>query len=364
MSETFNLETYLTGGISSIISSIIRATLHNPKESLYMTQYAISAKKAALKRADRANKDEHIPPFLIASITSSCNLHCKGCYARENKACTDTAACNQMTAAEWSTVFEEAADLGVSFILLAGGEPFTRYDVIETAGNVRSILFPIFTNGMMMDEKYMKLLDRCRNLLPVISIEGDARMTDARRGDGIYRQLIGTMNTLTQNGILFGTSVTVTTENLAAVISETFLNNLAEKGCKAVIYVEYVPADIKSAALAIGDTEREQISEKLGYLREQYPEMLFISFPSDEKSSGGCLAAGRGFFQINSHGGAEPCPFSPYSDVNVKEYGLRGAIRSRLFSALQNGELLTGDHSGGCVLFEKRRQVEELLPAK
>ena len=27
--------------------------------------------------------------------------------------------------------------------------------------------------------------------------------------------------------------------------------------------------------------------------------------------------------EANSHGGAEPCPFSPYSDINVKETSLR-----------------------------------------
>jgi MoaA/NifB/PqqE/SkfB family radical SAM enzyme len=50
--------------------------------------------------------------------------------------------------------------------------------------------------------------------------------------------------------------------------------------------------------------------------------MIFISFPGDEKTSGGCLAAGRGFFHINSHGGAEPCPASPYSDINVRDSSL------------------------------------------
>ena len=96
-------------------------------------------------------------------------------------------------------------------------------------------------------------------------------------------------------------------------------------------------------------------------LRETYTEMVFISFPGDEKSSGGCVAAGRGFFHINSHGGAEPCPFSPYSDVNVKDTSLREAIRSPLFKALNEGDVLKDDHKGGCVLFEKRDQVEALL---
>ena len=89
--------------------------------------------------------------------------------------------------------------------------------------------------------------------------------------------------------------------------------------------------------------------------------MVYISFPGDEKSSGGCVAAGRGFFHINSHGGAEPCPFSPYSDINVRETSLREALRSPLFMALQSGGILSDDHEGGCVLYEKREQVEALL---
>lgn len=73
------------------------------------------------------------------------------------------------------------------------------------------------------------------------------------------------------------------------------------------------------------------------------------------------MAAGRGFFHINSHGGAEPCPFSPYSDINVCETSLREAMQSRLFRALRDGDFLDDDHVGGCVLYEKREQVETLL---
>ena len=92
--------------------------------------------------------------------------------------------------------------------------------------------------------------------------------------------------------------------------------------------------------------------------------MVFVSFPGDEKSSGGCIAAGRGFFHINSHGGAEPCPFSPYSDVNVRDTSLKDAMQSGLFQALRDGNLLADDHDGGCVLYEKREQVEGLLRSR
>ena len=89
--------------------------------------------------------------------------------------------------------------------------------------------------------------------------------------------------------------------------------------------------------------------------------MVYISFPGDEKSSGGCVAAGRGFFHINSHGGVEPCPFSPYSDVNIRNTSLKEALHSPLFMALRDGGILNDDHEGGCVLYEKRELVESLL---
>ena len=85
------------------------------------------------------------------------------------------------------------------------------------------------------------------------------------------------------------------------------------------------------------------------------------AFPGDEKGAGGCVAAGRGFFHVNSHGGAEPCPFSPYSDVNVRDSSLREAMKSPLFTALRSGDVLLDDHEGGCVLYEKRELVEALM---
>ena len=104
--------------------------------------------------------------------------------------------------------------------------------------------------------------------------------------------------------------------------------------------------------------------ENIGRLREEYEDMLFLSFPGDEKSSGGCLAAGRGFFHINSHGGAEPCPASPYSDINVKDTSLLEALNSKLFKSLREGSLLIDEHDGGCVLFEHENEVQKLLNNK
>ncbi len=357
----FNLGKYLTGGVERIVKEAVRATLTDPRESVFMARFALSSREASRKRAKEETNGENIPPFLIASITSSCNLHCAGCYSRQNHACTDAEPVNQLTAQDWENIFSEAGELGISFILLAGGEPLLRRDVIEAAGNYPEILFPVFTNGTLLGDEYIRLFDKKRNLIPILSIEGRLEKTDERRGTGVYMRVKEAMERIRKNQLIFGASVTATTANLREITGKEFLDELRKEGCKAVIYVEFVPVTEESKDLAPGDAEREYMKERLSAIREEYPDMVFISFPGDEKSSGGCLAAGRGFFHINSHGGAEPCPFSPYSDINVKDTSLRQALRSPLFSALRGRDVLMEEHSGGCVLFERRESVEAIL---
>ena len=361
MNEPFDIQEYMTKGVERVVAEALKATLKDPRESAFMLKFAAASRAASKKREKAEKKGEHIPPFLIASITSKCNLHCAGCYSRCNHATVDGEPVSQLTDEEWYRIFEEADDLGISFILLAGGEPMLRRDIIKAAAKRPNILFPIFTNGTYMDEPYFDLFDQSRNLLPIMSIEGEKEITDARRGSGIYDRLIANMDELHRRGLIFGASVTVTTENIREVSSEAFLKSLADRGCKAVIFVEFVPVTEDSKELAPGEGERAYLRGEIERLRRDHPEMVYISFPGDEKSSGGCVAAGRGFFHINSHGGAEPCPFSPYSDVNVRNTSLRDAMHSPLFTALRNGDILLDDHEGGCVLYEKRDLVESLL---
>ena len=364
MKEGTDLQTYMTKGVERIVSEVLRATLKDPRESAFMVKFAAASRAASKKRAAAEKTGEHIPAFLLASITSQCNLHCAGCYSRSNHATVDGEPAEQLTAREWGKLFDEAEELGISFVFLLGGEPLLRRDVVEEAAGRPHILFPVFTNGTYMDEQYMELFDQCRNLVPVMSIEGDEAVTDARRGEGVYGRLMANMEVLQKKRLLFGASVTVTTQNIREVTDRTYIEKLAADGCKAMFFVEYVPVDGTSMALAPGDEERKYLNDTVAVLREEYPEMVFISFPGDEKSSGGCLSAGRGFFHINSHGGAEPCPASPYSDVNVRDRSLREALQSPLFSALRTSGILMDDHVGGCVLHEKKHLVEALTYLK
>ena len=361
--KTFDLGEYLSNGVEKIVKGIMKASLKNPKQSLFLLQYAKDSKKARTLRKQKQIEGKHIPPFLISSITNQCNLHCKGCYARANHSCHDVASESHgiLTSEQWSQIFTQAAELGIEFILLAGGEPLMRKDVLIEAGKHRNILFPIFTNGTLLNEEYIQLYAKNRNLIPILSIEGQKETTDERRGVGVYDKLCDTMQSLHNHGILFGASVTVNQRNAMEVTSEGFMKDLAQRGCKGVVFVEYVPVDSTANELALDEDMRQYMLNQINELRQNQQELVLIAFPGDEKSSGGCLAAGRGFFHINAHGGAEPCPFSPYSDTSLKEVTLEEALRSPLFQRLQENGNLEQEHIGGCVLFEQKDIVQRLL---
>ncbi|MCD2492601.1 radical SAM protein [Lacrimispora sp. NSJ-141] len=366
--QEFRLERYLTSGVERLVKEITEASDRFSPERIFMVKYALAVKKAGKRREKAEKMGEHIPPFLIASITERCNLHCRGCYARANHACGGQEDGGEMlrelTKKQWGNIFSQAVDLGVSFILLAGGEPLVRRDVLEEAARHESIMFPVFTNGTLLDTECGEAFASGKNLIPILSMEGGQETTDLRRGTGIYSHLVQLMEGLKEQKKIFGVSVTVTCRNLEEVMSNAFIQDIKERGCRAVIFVEYVPVEKGTSELAPGEEERCRMDETVQRLRKKYEDMIFISFPGDEKASGGCLAAGRGFFHINARGGAEPCPFAPYSDTDLLHTSLRDALGSPLFQRLRTEGILEKDHKGGCVLFGQEQSVKNIWENK
>ncbi|EMS72763.1 radical SAM/SPASM domain-containing protein [Ruminiclostridium cellobioparum] len=359
--ENFVLSDYMGSRIGNVVKGAIKSSFTNPKEAVIIMKYLMTSKNAKMKRDNFEKNGEHIPSFLIASITNNCNLYCKGCYARANHSCGEHMEDSQMSGEQWNNIFTQAEELGVLFILLAGGEPLLRRDVIKLAAKHDRLLFPVFTNGTMIDEEYLKLFDKKRNVVPVLSIEGGRQQTDDRRGAGTYDTLVALMDSLKAKGILFGASVTVTTENIGTVTSTAFAEMLFSRGCRALLYVEYVPVDKQTKHLAPTAADRAVLEQSKESLRSAFDEMIFISFPGDEQYAGGCLAAGKSFFHVNSNSGAEPCPFSPYSDISLKEHSLLESIHSQFFRRLKDSGLLDGEHEGGCLLFEREAELKNLL---
>lgn len=362
--QNFDLGSYMSVSISRIMTKAYKNVLSNPREARFAYKMQrLFGKSEARRKKIREREGVDIPPFLISSISTQCNLHCKGCYARSNGIAEDEASDRKSTLSpdQWQTIFKDAADLGINFSLLAGGEPMMHKDILEKVAEVKDMIFPIFTNGTLIGPSYIEFLRRHLNMVPIISIEGTAMGTDERRGKGVFKRALQSMAELKGEDLFFGTSITVTTENMEQVTSDEFIDQLRGYGCKIVFYVEYVPTEAGTEHLAFDDSDVEKMETTLECLRKEYSDIIFLSFPGDEKALGGCLASGRGFFHIGPDGSAEPCPFSPFSDSNVAETGVLKALQSPLFRKIRAAKALGWEHTGGCTLYEHREEVEALL---
>lgn len=357
-----DLNVYIEQGISSIAAALSNFYISEGGSTDFLVSLIPTLAISTERRQNYEENGHHIPPFLIASIASKCNLRCAGCYARAGGMCSENQGDKELSAQEWKKVLTEASELGVSFVLLAGGEPLLRRDIVGLAADFSNIIFPIFTNGTLLDEAYIELFKMHRNLIPVFSIEGDAKDTDLRRGEGVSTNVEKAMNDLHTRGILFAASVTVTNRNLNTVVTGSFLKDLRSKGCGAVFFVEYVPAEKGTEALVLSPDEAENLNIAVSGFKAQFTDMNILAFPGDENYIGGCLAAGRGFFHVNPFGGAEACPFSPFSKLNVKEHSILEILESPFFEEVRRiGREDAMQHSGGCALFNHENEIRHLI---
>ncbi len=76
MEEQFDIQGYLAKNVEKLVRDAVKATFRNPRESAFMAKFAAASAKATSRRLNEEKEGLHVPPFLIASITSSCNLHC------------------------------------------------------------------------------------------------------------------------------------------------------------------------------------------------------------------------------------------------------------------------------------------------
>ena len=360
----FDLAAYMGGSIRRIMATAYKNVLSNPREAKFaFRMQKLFAKSEKTRKKVKEQEGLDVPPFLISSISTTCNLHCKGCYARSNGIAQDETDNRKATLSpeQWRNIFAEAAGMGINFSLLAGGEPMLRKDILEAVAEVKDMIFPIFTNGTLIGPSYLDFLRKHLNMVPIISIEGTAMGTDERRGKGVFLRAMQSMEQLRQEDLFFGTSITVTTENYRMVTSDVFIGQLRSYGCKIVFFIEYVPTEAGTEHLAFSDEHVAEMEQLLEMRRNEYSDIIFLSFPGDEKALDGCLASGRGFFHIGPDGSAEPCPFSPYSDSNVAEMGLRHALQSPLFRKIRAAKALGWEHTGGCTLFEHREEIELMI---
>ncbi|MCX6097474.1 MAG: radical SAM protein [Caldiserica bacterium] len=129
--------------VRALFSDAVRITLRDPSVAAFFVRMRRAQLTAERRRTQLAEEGVHVPPFMILSVTSRCNLACAGCYAEAQERREES----DMTPAELLSVVRQGNDLGVGIMLLGGGEPMTRAgDLLLIAHNIPDVMFPVLTN--------------------------------------------------------------------------------------------------------------------------------------------------------------------------------------------------------------------------
>ena len=336
----------------------LRITLRNPRIAVRAPRLVWHQWRAARRRRRHERTGTHVPPFVIYSVTGKCNLDCDGCYDK----LLHRSDRPELTDDQMRRVLNEARELGVSVVLLAGGEPLLRRELLRITADYPQTLFLLFTNGSLLDDDQIDRLRRQHHVVPVLSIEGDETKTDDRRGAGTYQHVISAMARLRRRRVFFGTSTTLTRANFDMHLDEAHLRDLIRKGCRLFYSINYVPVQQGTDHLQLEPEQVHELERRLAVFRKKLPA-IFIAFPHDEMALGGCLAAGRGFLHINAYGDVEPCPFSPYSDTNLGRTSFADALASPLLQSILSSGVVLDETDGRCALWKRRSWVEALFEA-
>lgn len=296
-----------------------------------------------------------VPWAILIDPTEACNLRCKGCWAGDYQ---PHSLSNELL----DRVFTEAEKLGIYFIVLSGGEPTVRKDdIIKLAEKHKNQVFHLFTNGTLIDQKFIDDVKRVGNVTFAISIDGLKEKTDARRGKGTFDKVMHTMDLLRENGVPFGYSATYTRENTEEVGSDEFVDMLIDKGCYWGWYFTYIPIgkDVDLEFMATPD-QRKYMFERINYIRAN-KELFAIDFWNDGEYSGGCIAGGRRYLHINAAGDVEPCAFIHYSNVNIKDTSLEDALKSPIMRSYQKRQPFNTDMLRPCPLIDNPEKLLEIV---
>jgi MoaA/NifB/PqqE/SkfB family radical SAM enzyme len=354
-------ESYFSRLLSeSITSTFLQATRLIASDLSLLpaaTRFLSVQKNAADRRNELEGEGIQVPAVIMLSITGRCNLACTGCYMQA----LHRKEAPEMTREQIRTLVNQGSELGVSVLVLAGGEPLVRKDDILTlAREFPDMIIAVYTNGVLIDQDLVSSFRDLKNIIPLISIEGEKNVTDARRSEGVYDTAMRSFSLMKRNCLFFGCSVTITRMNFDEVTGDVFVSGMIRQGCRIFSYVEYVPIQEGTGELVPDDSQRAELIRLMAEYQEKY-SALFISFPGDEKMFGGCLSAGRGFLHISPSGDLEPCPAAPFSDVNITRVPLKEALRSRFLSRIRDNHSILSESEGGCALWKNREWVWSIL---
>lgn len=217
------------------------------------------------------------PLGLLAELTHRCPLACPYCsnpLALENRA-------DELDAATWARVFQEAAGLGVLQVHLSGGEPAARRDLVEivAAAHTAGLYTNLITSAIGLDLKRLARLQA----LGLDHVQLSLQDTDAAGADriadyaGAHASKLAFAQSVVELGLAFTVNAVIHRANIDRVAALVELAASLGAGRVEIAHTQYYGWALRNRqALMPTRAQVHQAMQQVEEIRPRYADRLSI----------------------------------------------------------------------------------------
>ena len=198
--------------------------------------------------------------FAEVDVTDNCNLRCKHCYHFLGKNDFKT---QELPIHVWEKRFNELSKSGIRNILLVGGEPALRIDVLMIADKVFPFVWVITNGTIKIPEEFNHRL--------FVSIDGSQKTNDSIRGKGVFSKVM--KNYSGDKRVVI--NMTITRDNYKEL--EDVVKIAKENGFNGVVCNICAGGTNVSIPMFVRKKERETIIRELKRVKTLYPKDFLLS---------------------------------------------------------------------------------------
>lgn len=267
---------------------------------------------------------------VILAITRRCKYNCKYCYESPHLSEEESVSIER-----WKEVIRELQKIGVSVIVLSGGEPMLRFEslleILEAADPDLSD-FHVHTSGYGVNRERAMALKAMGLTAAGIALEDfNPRRHDRYKGyDGAHRKALQAIKYFREAGVFPYVNLCLRKDLIrpgALWKYFDYVKNL-DHSVGVISLLEpkpcgrYIPGNGNSSDLLSAE-ERKMVTEffieaNRSKKYKDYPYIAYMQY-FEKPERFGCLMGGLSHFYINSSGDIQPCVFLPVSFGNIME---------------------------------------------
>lgn len=259
------------------------------------------------------------PHAVTMAITSKCNANCAHCSAfrRDSE--------GSLTTEQWCDVIDQCAELGLTDLIITGGEPFLFDDIDVLVKRIvdNGCVCDIFTNGTLLTEENINKVKEAGCESFFVSLDSPfPEEHDALRGmPGMYKEIEQGIRRAVGMGMSVGISTYASHESIQKGYHEEMVSIAKKLGVKEITIFDLVPTGkrIKDDTVLLSAEEKDVIRtyQEKRWTDIKGPRICYMGHVNNQQILG-CFGV-RWQIHITNGGFVTPCDFMPLHFGNLKE---------------------------------------------